>query len=127
MDKNNKKEFVVIFKGDIGYLDSDILISNLLTTTNIIQEINKELGGKEINISIKPFAPGSFEVLYAIAHVGVVSGLFNAIANTNIDNLNFILKILGDILNIKKILSGKKPTSIVENGNKVTVSNVRGD
>lgn len=127
MEKNNKEEFNVIFKGDIEYLDSEILLANLLTTTEIIQEINKELDGKEIEIFIRPFSVGSFEIFYVLAHLGVISGLFNIMAGTSISDLKFILEILKDILNLKKLLGGKKPSEITEHENKVTIKNVQGD
>ena len=127
MQKNNKEEFNVIFRGDIEYIDSEILLANLLTTTEIIQEINKELEGKEIEIYIKPFAPGSFEISYILAHVGFVSGLFNVISGTNISGLKFILNIFRDILNLKKLLGGKKPQEIIQHENKVEIKSAQGN
>lgn len=126
MEKNNKEEFKVIFKGDIEYIDSEILLANLLTTTEIIQEINKEIGGKEIEIFIKPFSASSFEIAYIFAHIGFVSGLFNAIAGTNISNLKLILETLKDVLNLKKFLGGKKASEIITHDNSVTIKNEQG-
>jgi len=124
----NGEEFNVIFKGELETIDSEILIANLLTTSQIIQEINKEIGGKEIEISIRTFAPGSFEIAYIIAHVTVISGLFGAIAVTDISTLRMILDILGDIFKLKKLLIGKKPTRTYDvGGNKIKIENENGN
>jgi hypothetical protein len=125
--KNKREEFNVIFKGDIESIDSEILIANLVTTSHIIQEINKEIGGKEIEISIKAFAPGSFEIAYIIAHVALVSGLFNIITGTNVQTLKMILDMLGDILKLKKFLGGKKPIDSTDKGEKIQLKNSNGN
>lgn len=125
--QNNREEFNVIFKGSIESIDSEILIANLVTTSHIIQDINKEIGGKEIEISIKSFAPGSFEMAYIIAHATLVSGLFSVIAGTNIQTLRMILDLLGDILKLKKLLGGKKPIDSTDRGEKIQLKNSRGN
>lgn len=113
-------EFQVVFKGDLDYLNSDLLIANLISTTDILREINRELGGPEIKVNIKPFAPGSFIIDFSVIGALVASVLFSA---GGISTIKDLLSIFVSLISLKKHLKGKKPTSITAYDDSVIVFN----
>lgn len=119
----NQNEFKVIFDGEVELVSTDILISNLLSTTHILQELNKELKGPKIDISIRPFALGSFEIVYAVVHASIVSGLLSVLTKSHLEYLKSLISIALDIFKIKKHLGGEKPAECIQEGNKVRIKN----
>ena len=118
----NQNEFKVIFDGKLELISAEVLISNLLNTTNILGEVNKEFKGPKIDISIKPFAPGSFEIIYAIAQAASVSGLLNTLIKNYDVYLGQLISILSNIFKLKKFLGGEKPKGALLEGDKVKIT-----
>lgn len=117
----NQNEFTVIFDGRVELINAEVLISNLLNTTNILGEINKELKGPKINISIKPFELGSFDIIYAIAHVATISGLLDSIVKNYDAYLGLLISILSNIFKLKKFLGEENPKEVLQEGSKIKI------
>lgn len=123
----DQNEFKVIFDGEVELISTEVLISNLLNTSQILQEVSKELKGPKIDISIRSFAPGSFEIAYAIAHATIISGILSALTKSNLEYLKTIISIAVDIHKIKKHLGGEKPAECVQEGHMFKIKNNYGD
>ncbi len=119
-------EFQIVFKGNIDYLNSDLVVANLISTTDILQEINRELGGPEININIKPFAPGSFQIDFGVVSSLMASGLATLFTKANIDFMRDLLGIFVSLLALKKHTRGEKPSRIETTEDNITIYNDRG-
>ena len=119
---NNQNEFKVIFDGKLELISIEVLISNLTNTTNILREINREFEGPKIDISIKPFAPGSFEIIYAIAQAALASGLLDTLIKGYDAYLEQLISTLSKIFNLKKFLGGEKPKEALQEGDKVKIT-----
>ncbi len=120
--------FKITFGGEIETLNSDILIANLLSTTRIVQEINESIssGKEQINISIEPFARGSFIIGYTIVHLAFVSGFVNLIAAGGTSYVKTIFDIFVDLHKIKNFLGGKKAQEVINQGTQVTIKDNHG-
>jgi len=124
----DKNGFIVTFGGDIESVDSEILISNLLATTRILEEINNQLssGKEKITISIKPFATGSFAILYHIAYVPFITGFVNYMIGGGASYAKMVFDIFVDINKIKNFLEGKKPASVTHGDQHVEIKDNHG-
>lgn len=123
----NQNEFKVVFDGEVELISTEVLVANLLHTTRILEEINKELKGPKIEITIKPFAPGSFEIIYAVIHVIGVTGLLTALTKGSLEYLKMLIDVVIDIYKLKKHLEGKPPIDCKQEGNKIKVKNNYGN
>jgi len=57
-------DFKIKFDGQQHQVDANVLISSLIHTTTIVQEVNKYLNsGKKIDINVKSLEKGSFYVI----------------------------------------------------------------
>jgi len=124
----NRNEFKIIFEGDVEELDTDILIANLFNTTTMLQEVNKELKSQyKLEIKIKPFAIGSFNITYSIIAAGLLDAFVKAISSGASEYLKRLITIVIDQFNLKKFLGGKKPVAYTEKGNITQVENNYGN
>jgi hypothetical protein len=78
-------DFKIKFDGEKHQIDVNLLVNNLIHTTSIIQEINRNLdSGKKIDIQIKALEKGSF-----LIHIDLVestlSNLKNLLTRENIE------------------------------------------
>ncbi|MBK6626115.1 MAG: transposase [Flavobacteriales bacterium] len=56
-------DFKIKFDGQQHQVDANVLISSLIHTTAVVQEVNRSLNsGKKIEIKVKALEPGSFLV-----------------------------------------------------------------
>lgn len=119
-------DFKIKFDGSKHQIDANILINNLIHTTTIIQEINRNLdSGKKIEINVKALEKGSF-----LIHIGldetVVESLKNLLTKDNIEIAATILKTFTSIIKLKKFLKGKDPEKIENTGDRVKIQNEQG-
>jgi hypothetical protein len=119
-------DFKIKFDGEQHQIDANLLINNLIHTTSIIQEINRELhSGKKIDIKIKALEKGSF-----LIHIDLIETTFNTLKNLltkdNIETGGIIIGGLVGLIEIKKFLQGKEITSKEITGDKIKIQNEKG-
>ncbi len=90
MSKTNS-EFKIKFGGESHQIDSNILVNNLIHTTSIIQEINRNLDtGKKVDLKIKALEKGSF-----IVHIDIdtttIETLKNLLTKDNIETASLLI------------------------------------
>lgn len=120
-------DFKIKFDGEKHQIDANLLINNLIHTTSIIQELNRNLdSGKKIEIKIKALEKGSF-----LIHIDLIETLLDGLKNLlSKDNLETAAAIIGSfvgLIELKKFLKGKEPKSKENIGNKVKIENEKGD
>lgn len=116
-------DFKIKFDGEQHQIDANILINNLIHTTSIIQEINRELhSGKIIDIKIKALQKGSF-----LIHIDLVETTFDSLKNLltreNIETAGAIIGGFVGLIELKKFLKGKEIKSKEEFNNKIRIEN----
>lgn len=121
MDKN---DFKIKFGTSSNDIDIETLISSLLNTSNIIQEVNRELGTeKKIEVKIKALEKGSFEIHIELVE-SVLSSLFS---DAKISYASNIIGIVGGLFGFAKFLGGRRPSKLEQKGDSITVTNENGD
>lgn len=120
-------DFKIKFDGEQHQIDANILINNLIHTTSIIQEINRELhSGKTIDIKIKALQKGSF-----LIHIDLVETTFDSLKNLltreNIETAGAIIGGFVGLIELKKFLKGKEIKSQEEVKNKIKIENENGE
>lgn len=116
-------QFKIVFDGDVEKVDVNVLIATLLNTTNVLNEISREIDPhKKLSIQIEPFAPGSFEIIYSLLPHGFVGDLLTQITSSDtIGYLSDLVTILGGLFGLKQLLKGKKPEKIEKASDKTTI------
>lgn len=108
-----REKYLLHFGCEDYEVNSRSLIAALDFFTTTLEEINRELNtGKNLEIKVKPFNPGSFEVPIEIVEY-VMAGI---LAAGNISYIPTIIKILCQFIKIKIDLKGEKPLSIEKVG-----------
>jgi hypothetical protein len=119
--------FKLKFDGQLHQIDANILISSLIHTTSIIQEVNRYLdSGKKIEIKVKALEKGSFLIHIELLETALDS-LKSLFTKENIGLAAEIVTILVGLIGVKKILKGKKPKSIEVGKEKTKITNQNGD
>lgn len=119
-------DFKIKFDGEKHQIDANLLVNNLIHTTSIIQEINRNLdSGKKIDIQIKALEKGSF-----LIHIDLVESTFenlkNLLTRENIEIAGSVIGTFVGLIELKKFLKGKEEKSIENSGNKVKITNQEG-
>lgn len=119
-------DFKIKFDGEQHQIDANVLINNLIHTTAIIQEINRELhSGKTIDIKIKALQKGSF-----LIHIDLVETTFDTLKNLltreNIETAGAIIGGFVGLIELKKFLKGDEIKSKSEAGDKIRIENEKG-
>lgn len=119
-------DFKIKFDGRKHQIDANILINNLIHTTTIIQEINRNLdSGKKIEINVKALEKGSF-----LIHIGLdetlIESLKNLLTKENVEVAAKIITAFTSIIKLKKFLKGKDPEKIENDGSRVKIQNDQG-
>lgn len=126
MTKKNS-DFKIKFDGEQHSIDANLLVSNLMHTTTVIQELNRNLdSGKKIDIKIKALDKGSFLIHIDLVETAV-SSLSNLLTKDNIEFSGVIIANLVGLIELKKFLKGKKEKSKTKEGDKVRIENQNGD
>ncbi|WP_457617568.1 hypothetical protein [Lutibacter sp.] len=120
-------EFKIKFDGEQHQIDANLLVNNLIHTTTIIQELNRNLdSGKKVDIKVNALEKGSF-----LIHIDLVETtldtLKNLLTTETIKTAGFIISGFVGLIKLKKHLKGKKPKSIKRKGDKVAIKNENGD
>ena len=119
-------DFKIKFDGEKHQIDANLLVNNLIHTTSIIQEINRNFdSGKKIDIQIKALEKGSF-----LIHIDLIESAFDNLKNLlTKDNIELAGSVIGafvGLIELKKFLKGKEEKSIEKSGNKVKITNQDG-
>ncbi|MBD8019026.1 hypothetical protein [Kaistella pullorum] len=109
-----KNEFEVVFQGKNHEIDARILAETISNFNIIVNEINKELQPEQpLQLKVKTFDEGSFEILFAIfAEQTVRDTVFTILQKNNIEFAGTVISAISDLLSIKKFLRGEKPAEI---------------
>ncbi len=116
-------DFKIKFDGQQHQVDAQILISSLIHTTTVIQELNKQFHtGKRIEIKVKALEKGSF-----LIHIELLETALETLKTLlTKDNLLFASGLIGGLvglIEIKQHLKGKKAKEIKEEGNTTIIIN----
>ena len=119
-------DFKIKFDGEKHQIDANLLVNNLIHTTSIIQEINRNFdSGKKIDIQIKALEKGSF-----LIHIDLIESAFDNLKNLlTKDNIELARSVIGafvGLIELKKFLKGKEEKAIENSGNKVKITNQEG-
>ncbi len=119
--------FKLKFDGQLHQIDANVLISSLIHTTSIIQEINRYLDtGKKIEIKVRALEKGSFLVHIELLETALDS-IKSLFTKENAELAAGIITILVGLIEVKKFLKGRKPKSFEPQGDKTKIVNENGD
>ena len=119
--------FKLKFDGQLHQIDANLLISSLIHTTSIIQEVNRYLdSGKNIEIKVKALEKGSFLIHIELLEttLGSLKSLFT---KENVELGGAIITIFVGLIEVKKFLKGKKPKSAEPLQEKTKITNQVGN
>ncbi len=123
----SSNDFKIKFDGQQPQVDASVLISSLIHTTTVVQEINSSLNsGKKIEIKVKALEPGSFLIHIELVEKGIDS-LRNLLTKENVVVGATIIGAIVDLIAIKKHLRGKKPKKTETKGDTTTIVNRDGN
>lgn len=127
MNSFNDNNFKLRFDGEQHQLDANVLISSLIHTTTIIQEVNRYFdSGKKIEIKVKALEKGSFQINIELIET-VIGSIKTIFTKENIEIGSLLITSFVGLIEIKKFLKGKKPTKIENKENKSVIFNENGD
>jgi hypothetical protein len=114
-------DFKIKFDGQQHQVDANVLISSLIHTTTIIQEVNKYLNsGKKIEIKVKALEKGSF-----LCHIELIEttleSLKNLLTKDNLEAGAAIIASLVGLIEVQQFLKGRKPKEVKPEGNKTKI------
>ena len=113
MGSPNSSHLKLRFEVDQHSMDLKTYSESLLSLSNLLQEINSEFGNatkspKTLQLQIEAEKPGSVESI-----IGIVLSNSNAFSIISYEHLKYtlsgLLKILGDVLKLRKHLAGAQP------------------
>lgn len=116
-------DFKIKFDGQQHQVDAQVLISSLIHTTTVIQELNKHFNtGKKIEIKVNALEKGSF-----LIHIELLETALDSLKNLlTKDNLLFasgLISGLVGLIELKKHLRGKKPKDVTTSGSETKITN----
>ncbi len=120
-------DFKIKFDGQQHQVDANVLISSLIHTTTIVQEINRYLNsGKKIEIKVKALEKGSF-----LCHIELIETALEALktllTKENAEVGAAIIGSLVGLIELKKFLKGNKPKTIDKQGDRTKITNRDGN
>jgi hypothetical protein len=126
-NKISGNDFKIKFDGQQHQVDANVLVSSLIHTTTLVQEVNKYLNsGKKIEIKVKALEKGSF-----LCHIEIVETTLDSLKNLlTKDNIEVGAAIVGTVvglIELKKFLKGKKAKEVQQQGNKTKIVNKDGN
>jgi hypothetical protein len=126
-EKIASNDFKIKFDGQQHQVDANVLISSLIHTTTIVQEVNRYLNsGKKIDIKVKALEKGSF-----LCHIELVEttldSLKNLLTKENIVVGAAIIESVVGLIELKKFLKGKKAKEVKQQGDKTRIINNEGN
>lgn len=122
-----ENDFKIKFDGQQHQVDANVLVSSLIHTTTIVQEVNRHLNSsKKIEIKVKALEKGSF-----LCHIELVETTLDSLKNLlTKDNIEVAAAIVGTVVGIielKKFLKGRKAKDVKHQGDKTTIINNDGN
>ena len=120
-------DFKIKFDGQQHQVDANVLVSSLIHTTTVVQEVNRYLNsGKKIEIKVKALEKGSF-----LCHIELVETTLDSLKNLlTKENIEVAAAIIGSVvglIELKKFLKGKKAKEVKEEGSKTKITNKDGN
>src|SRR5215470_11751745 len=105
MKQRMQSEFTIKFDGQLNQVDVNTLTASLMSTSTILQEINKELTPEnKIDIKIVALSKGSFDIKYWIEGITPILPLLStAIANDSLEYAKLVIEILKELFDLKKV------------------------
>jgi len=127
MKKVTENNFKIKFDGKQNEVDANVLVSSLIHTTTIIQEVNRYLNcGKKIEIKVKALEKGSF-----LCHIELVETAFdnlkNLLTKENLEVSGIIISSVVGLIQIKKFLKGKRAKTTKQVGDNTRIENIDGN
>ncbi|WLD23746.1 hypothetical protein NU10_13725 [Flavobacterium dauae] len=125
-----KNEFELIFQGNKHEVSARTLAETISNFDILVNEINKILIPEyPIELKVKTFEEGSFEVLFALfAEPTINQTVFSILKKDNIELAGTIISTISDLFSIKQFLAGEKPAEIEKTrDNQTIVKNNKGD
>jgi len=120
VDSNN---FKIKFDGQTHQIDAQVLISSLIHTTTVIQELNRHLdAGKKIEIKVKALEKGSFLIHLELLETALES-LKTMFTKENIIVVSSIITGFVALIQLKKHLKGKSPKEVKDEDNRTIIIN----
>ncbi|MBI4681351.1 MAG: hypothetical protein HY753_09180 [Nitrospirae bacterium] len=105
-------------------IDPITLATSLLSLTTVVDELNRELHtNKKIELKVKPFKPGSFDVPVEFVQLSLAAVL----SSSNLSYINQIIEYFVNLLNLRKHLKSQRPQKVNQIGDKVEVTNHDGN
>lgn len=128
----NPHSYTVSFGSKEHSIDSEALIASLIALKTTVDEINLRVSPSErIEVSVKPFQPGSFEIPFDLIQVAQDSLL----ATTPI--ITEIVGVLKEFIELKVLLKGESPDKVekenggtritTQSGNVINIGHIAGD
>lgn len=116
-------DFKIKFDGQQHHVDAQILISSLIHTTTVIQELNKHYHtGKKIEIKVNALEKGSFLIHIELLETALDS-LKTIFTKENSIYAATIISGLVGLIELKNHLKGKKSKEIKKEGNTIIIIN----
>jgi uncharacterized protein YqfB (UPF0267 family) len=116
-----ENDFKIKFDGQQHQVDANVLISSLIHTTTIIQQINNHFNsGKKVEIKVKALEKGSFLIHIELLETAIDT-LKNLFTKENIEFAGAVIGGLVGLIELKKFLSDKEPKEKIEQGNTVII------
>ena len=108
-------------------VDANILISSLIHTTTVVQEVNRYLNsGKHIALKVKALEKGSFFCHIELVET-TVDVLKNLFTKENLEVATEIIAAVVGLIAIRKHLKGKKPKNVQHTDSKrIEIANQEG-
>ncbi|WP_379089744.1 hypothetical protein [Pedobacter sp. UC225_65] len=104
-------------------IDANTLINSIIHFSTIVQEINKSLAtGRELEVKIKAFEPGSF-IVNLIIETSQALELNDIFTKDNISLVANIATTITGVFELAKWLKGKKPEEVNSKGDYITIKN----
>jgi len=114
----------IVFEKEQSEVSAELLIGSLMHTSEIIHAINREMGPeKKIDIKIKPFKEGSFEINIEIVEQAC-AWLFSSDSFSYVAN---VVTVTGGIYSLARFLKGRRPKSVKAEGPHNIVTNYLGN
>jgi hypothetical protein len=119
---NKKIAMQIKYLGSIEQMDMNILLTNLLNISNVLEEINKSiLPNKKIKINITAVEKGSFIVDIELFHQ-ILNDIKDFFSNSEVQGIGIVSAAFIELLRLKKETKGKKPESIVYKDNEAIIN-----
>ncbi len=120
----NSNDFKIVFQQENHDVDVETLISCLMRTSNIIQEVNRNLDtNKKIEVKIKALEKGSFEI-----HIELIEKIIQSLFSSEAVGYGAnIIAVVGGLYGLSKFLKGKKPNKVTQDDKTTEIINFNGD